>query len=148
MVKKEFSLRWVEWVMQAVQGGKVSINVNGEQGGSFRQGDPLSPLLFNLVVDTLGAMFEAAKEKGRIVGLVPHLIEGGVAHLQYANDTVVMVQNSRESLLNLKFILYYFESMSGMRIIIIKVRCIFLGWRELGEKKLQLNSTVSLGASL
>jgi hypothetical protein len=78
MVKKEFSLRWVEWVMQAVQGGKVSINVNGEQGASFRQGDPLSPLLFNLVVDTLGAMFEAAKEKGRIVGLVPHLIEGGL----------------------------------------------------------------------
>jgi hypothetical protein len=82
----------------------------------LRQGDPLSPLLFNLVVDALGAMLEAAKEKGRIVGLVPHLIEGGVTHLQYADDTVVMVQNSRESVLNLKFILYCFKSMSGMKI--------------------------------
>jgi hypothetical protein len=35
LLKKEFPLKWIEWVMQAVQGGKVSINVNGEQGLSF-----------------------------------------------------------------------------------------------------------------
>jgi hypothetical protein len=81
MLKKEFPLKWIEWVIKAVQGGKVNINVNGEQGASFRtykglrQGDPLSPLLFNLVVDALGAMLEATKEKGRIVGSVPYLIE-------------------------------------------------------------------------
>jgi hypothetical protein len=59
-------------------------------------------LLFNL---------DAAKEKGTIIGLVPHLV-GGVTHLQYADDTVVLVQSNRESILNLKLIFYCFESMS------------------------------------
>jgi hypothetical protein len=133
MLKKEFLLKWIEWVIKAVQGGKVNINVNGEQGASFRtykglrQGDPLSPLLFNLVVDALGAMLEATKEKGRIVGSVPHLIEGGVTHLQYGNGTAVMVQNNRESVLDLKFILYCFESMSGIKINYHKSEVYVLG---------------------
>jgi hypothetical protein len=60
----------------------VSVNVNNEQGEYFRtykglrQGYHLSPLLFNLVVDALAAMLDLAKMKGRILGLVPHLIQG------------------------------------------------------------------------
>jgi hypothetical protein len=90
-------------------GGIVSINVNGEHGAYFRifkglrQENPLSTLLFNL---------DAAKEKGTIIGLVPHLVGGGVTHLQYADDTVVLVQSNKESILNLKLIFYCFESMS------------------------------------
>jgi hypothetical protein len=57
----------------------------------LRQGDPLSPLLFNLVSDTLATMLENAKKAGEIKGLVPHLIEGGITHLQYADDTIVFI---------------------------------------------------------
>jgi hypothetical protein len=43
----------------------------------LRQGDPLSPLLFNLVVDALSEMLELlASKRGRISGLMPHLVEG------------------------------------------------------------------------
>jgi hypothetical protein len=42
----------------------------------LRQGGHLSPLLFNLVVDALTAMLESASQKGGILGLVPHLVEG------------------------------------------------------------------------
>jgi retron-type reverse transcriptase len=72
---------------QIVEGGKVGININGEDGHFFntykglRQGDPLSPLLFNLVSDELATMFENAKRAGQIRGLVPNLIEGGLTHL-------------------------------------------------------------------
>jgi hypothetical protein len=48
--------------------------------------------------------------------LVPYLVGGDVTHLQYADATVVLVQNSRKSILNLELILYCFESMSGMRV--------------------------------
>jgi hypothetical protein len=47
----------------------VSINVNSEQGRYFitfkglRQGDPLLPLLFNLVVDALAAMLDLVKKE-------------------------------------------------------------------------------------
>jgi hypothetical protein len=42
----------------------------------LRQGGHLSPLLFNLVVDALTSMLESASQKGGILGLVPHLVEG------------------------------------------------------------------------
>jgi hypothetical protein len=100
-------------------GGKVSINVNNVQGKYFRTFKglrQLSPMLFNLVGVALAYMLEATKINGRISGLVPHLVDGGLTHLQYADDTVLMIQNNEESILNLKLILYCFESLSGMKI--------------------------------
>jgi hypothetical protein len=81
--KKNFPEKWVEWMKQTVEGGKVGINFNGKPGDFFsthkglRQGDPLSPLLFNLVSDVLATLLENAKEAGEIRGLMEHLIEGG-----------------------------------------------------------------------
>lgn len=68
------------------------------------------------MVDALDAMLQSAKRRGRLKGLVPHLVEGGLTHLQYADDTVIMIQNTEKDILNLKFILYCFERMSGMKI--------------------------------
>jgi hypothetical protein len=76
----------------------------------------LPPLLFNLVVDALSALLEEASRNGRLFGLVPHLVDGGLTRLQYADDTTVMIQMEEASVVNLKLILYYFESMSGMKI--------------------------------
>lgn len=45
----------IGWIKQATIGGKISININGKTEEFFstykgvRQGDPLSPLLFNFV---------------------------------------------------------------------------------------------------
>jgi hypothetical protein len=50
------------------------------------------------------------------VGLVPHLIENGVAILQYADDTILLVQDNLDQVANLKLILYVFEAMSGLKI--------------------------------
>jgi hypothetical protein len=75
LTQKRFPSKWIEWIMQSIEGGKVSINVNNEQGKYFktykglRQGDPLSLLLFNLVVDALAAMLDAAKKKGEDPGV-------------------------------------------------------------------------------
>lgn len=35
MKGKGFPDKWISWVMQAVQGGKVCVNVNGERGNYF-----------------------------------------------------------------------------------------------------------------
>jgi len=70
MVGRGFPARWINWVMSTVKDGKVCINVNGERSPYFktfrglRQGDPLSPLLFNLVADALGVLLDKAVGKG------------------------------------------------------------------------------------
>ena len=100
----------------------MAIDINGERGEFFssyrglRQGDPLSPLLFNLVGDALSAMLHLASTRGEIRGLVPQLIEGGLTHLQYADDTVIFLNFNTETISNMKFILFCFEAMSGMKV--------------------------------
>jgi hypothetical protein len=108
--------------MQLVSGGQMAIAINGEVGPYFqnkhgvRQGDPLSPLLFDLVADGLDAILSKANEAGHISGVVPHLIAGGVMHLQYADDTIIMIKNEKLGVVNLKFLLICFEMLSGLKI--------------------------------
>jgi hypothetical protein len=109
MQKKGFCEKWIDWIMKSVCGGWVAVNLNGELGHYFRsykglrQGDPLSPLLFNLVADGLSAMLERASENDHLVGVTPHLVNGGLTYLQYADDTVLFLQNSQQNIANLNF---------------------------------------------
>jgi hypothetical protein len=80
-------------------------------------GGPHPPLLFNSAVDALAEILEKAKIAGYISGVVGHLIpQGGVTHLQYVDDTMIMVEGSELDIINLKFILQCFEEMLGLRI--------------------------------
>ena len=75
--------------------GSVAVKVNDNIGHYFqtrkgvRQGDPLSPILFNIVVDMLAVLISRAKETEQIKGVVPHLVEEELSVLQYADDTII-----------------------------------------------------------
>jgi hypothetical protein len=53
-------------------------------------------LLFNLVANMLPLLISRAKEDGQINGLVPHLVEGDLSILQYADDTILFMENNME----------------------------------------------------
>jgi mannosylglycoprotein endo-beta-mannosidase len=125
----------ISWIMQIVMSGNTAININGEVGPYFRsscgvrQGDPISPLLFNAAVDVLAKILEKAKSSGHISGVVGHLIPGGgITHLQYADDTMIMVEGSELDLINLKFLLLCFEAMSGLKINFDKSEVVVMGY--------------------
>jgi hypothetical protein len=61
--------------------------------------------LFDFVVDALAAILDKANSAGHIQEVVPHLIPGGITHLQYANDTMILIQNNDLAIANLKFLL-------------------------------------------
>lgn len=61
-------------------------------------------------------MLNKAKEWGLIKGVIPHLILGRLTHLQYADDTIILVGCDKKSIKNLKFLLYCFEWMFGPKI--------------------------------
>jgi hypothetical protein len=54
-------------------------------------------------------MLTRANAAGHIKGVVPHLVPGGITHLQYADDTLILIQHDEEPLINLKFLLLCFE---------------------------------------
>ena len=119
---KGFSDTWCRWVENFVSGGSVAIKVNDDIGNYFqtrkglRQGDPASPILFNIVADMLVTLIERAKLAGQITGAIPHLVEGGLSILQYADDTILFLNHDLEKTRNLKLLLCDFEDLSGLKI--------------------------------
>lgn len=123
-----FCETWCQWIRQVVSGGTVSVRLNGITGHyikSFkgvRQGDPLSPILFNFVADCLTRMIHQAQANGLITGLVAHIIPHGVVVLQYADDTIVCLKHEVAGARNLKLLLYLYEMMAGLKINSVRVR--------------------------
>jgi hypothetical protein len=120
--QKGFSEKWLTWISNAVTGGTLSVKVNDCVGPYFasykgvRQGDPFAPSLFNVAVNCLAKMISIAQQNGLILGLADHVIDGGCAILQYADDTILLIKDDIECAKNLKLLLYTFESMSGLKI--------------------------------
>jgi hypothetical protein len=69
----------------------------------------LFPMLFNLVAEVLATLFRKASEQGKIRGVMTHLIPEGITHIQYVDDTILMIKGDDESITQMKFILYCFE---------------------------------------
>jgi mannosylglycoprotein endo-beta-mannosidase len=116
--------------------GTVSVKLNNTIGRYFksgkgvRQGDPLSPFLFNIAVDTLAKMISLAQRNNLIKGLVPEYIENGAVVLQYADDTILCIQDNKEHASYLKLLLYLYEDMFGLKINFAKSEVIMVSQDE------------------
>jgi hypothetical protein len=73
---------------------------------------------------------DKAKENGVINGVCPDLVEGGLTHLQYADDTVLFIQYSESDMVNLKFLLFCYEELLGMKINYLKSEVFTVGLSE------------------
>ena len=73
-----FSSKWVKWIEGCMKSASISVLVNGSPTAEFlpqrglRQGDPLTPFLFNVVAEALNGLMRRAMEenlyKGFLVG--------------------------------------------------------------------------------
>jgi hypothetical protein len=120
---KGFSKTWCKWVEAFTQNGHVRIKINDQVGENFvtkkgLQGDPLSPILFNVVADMLAVLIKRAKQNGQIQGVVSHLVDDRLSILQYADDTIIFMEDDLET----------FEQLSGLKINFHKSD-FFLFWR-------------------
>lgn len=117
-----FCAQWCGWIKSVVTGGTVSVKLNNQIGTyikshrGVRQGDPLSPILFNFVADGLTRMILKAQSNNLVEGLVDHIVPNGVAVLQYTDDTIICLKHDIDKARNLKLLFYLFELMAGLKI--------------------------------
>jgi hypothetical protein len=76
-----------------------------------RQGD-----LINVVADMLAILIKRSKDQDMFDGLVPHLVDGGHYIMQYADDTIIFIDDDIVKARNLKLLLCTFEKLSGLKI--------------------------------
>ncbi|KAG9443780.1 hypothetical protein H6P81_015120 [Aristolochia fimbriata] len=120
MTQMNFPPRWRKWILSCVSLARYSILINGTMQGYFkgtrglRQGDPISPLLFNIVGEALCALFKKAQEEGWTSGMEVGSIK--IPILQFADDTLILCDGMNENLLHSKALLSLYEIMSGQNI--------------------------------
>ena len=111
-------LKWRRWIKACVSFVCFSVLVNGSPEGFFgnsrglKQGHPLSPLLFLLVMEVLSRLLKKTEEcnliQGFHVGAV-NSVEVSISHLLFANDTILFCDASREQLLSIRLVLSCFR---------------------------------------
>lgn len=82
----------------------LSILVNGGPKGFFnmrrsiRQGDPLSPYLYVMVVESLHLMLHHAATRGMIHDFHVKHFDLEITHLPYADDTIFFLKADKDEL--------------------------------------------------
>ncbi|KAJ4790934.1 RNA-directed DNA polymerase (reverse transcriptase)-related family protein [Rhynchospora pubera] len=116
LVEQGFPPLWISWVVDVLKSSSSAIKVNGDITGfffhrrGFRQGDPLSSLFFNLVVDALQSFLQNASSFTSGPIIIPPRT------LQYADDTIILLEAYPRNLAIVKEILSNFAKITGLHI--------------------------------
>nr|GEZ58458.1 RNA-directed DNA polymerase, eukaryota [Tanacetum cinerariifolium] len=112
-----FGSKWRSWIRGSLSSGKASVLVNGSPTTEFhfhrglKQGDPLAPFLFLLIMESLHLSFFRAVEAGIFTDFrVDHSIT--LSYLFYADDAVFIGEWSHSNLKGIMNILRCFSLLS------------------------------------
>lgn len=113
-----FGLRWRDWLSALLSTASTKVLLNGRPGRricharGLRQGDPLSPLLFVLVMEVLNHMILWLENNNFLTPLGAAAIK--CRSSLYADDLVLFVVPQSSDLLAIHGILRAFASASGL----------------------------------
>ncbi|GJZ48060.1 RNA-directed DNA polymerase, eukaryota [Tanacetum coccineum] len=116
-----FGEKWRKWIQCCLHSSRGSIIINGSPtdefifGKGLKQGDPLSPFLFILIMESLHLSFQRVVDEGLFHGIKLHDTVN-ISHLFYADDAVFVGQWSDRNISTLTYVLECFYLASGLKI--------------------------------
>lgn len=139
--KMNFPDQWVLWIKECISSAKANVLVNGSPSGEFalergiRQGDPLSPFLFLIASEGLSLLMKRAVERGLVKAAEIGRDKISISHIQYADDTMFIIDGQRDNAEAIKRLLNNFQLVSGLSVNYEKswVYGVNLGREELEE---------------
>ncbi|GJV90311.1 RNA-directed DNA polymerase, eukaryota [Tanacetum coccineum] len=133
-----FGNNWCKWIRGTFSSAKASVLVNGSPTIEFfvfyffhyicglKQGDPLSPYLFILIIESLNMSLSRAIDEGVFKGIQLHR-SISISHLFYADDAMFIGEWSDTNLKGIINILQCFFFASGLKINIDKSKVLGVG---------------------
>lgn len=124
-----FGSRWIQWILACLKSTSISVLVNRSPSSEFlpqkglKQGDPLSPLLFNITAEGLSGLMSKAIDRGLYRGFLVGSNKVEVSLLQYVDDTIFLGEATMENVRAIKAMLRAFELVSGLKINFAKSNC-------------------------
>nr|GEZ73447.1 RNA-directed DNA polymerase, eukaryota [Tanacetum cinerariifolium] len=124
-----FGMRWRDWIQSCLKSFRGSILVNGSPTSEFqfhkglKQGDPISPLLFILVMENLHLSFLNVVSAGLFKGIYLNS-SLQISHFFCADDVVFIGQWSNANISTIVHVLDCFFRASGLRINLHKSKLI------------------------
>ena len=89
----------------------------------MRQGDPLSPLLFLVMMEVFSKMIKRVEGAGLLRGSKANGRQGGrvcVSHLLFADNTILFYDANEEQILHVRMLLLCFQAMIGLKVNTLK----------------------------
>ena len=113
---------WIRWVKGCLESSTISVLVNGSPTEEFkplrglRQGDPMTPFLFLVVAEGLAGLVRQATKQNMLTSVKVGRKKIVCSMLQFADDTLFMLEDSFSNVFTVKTILRCFELVSGLKI--------------------------------
>lgn len=117
--KMDFPQKFRNWIMQCVTTVSYSLLINGEPSRKFKpscglkQGDPLSPYLFILVMEAFSRLITHVEAQGLLEGIKISHSSPSISHIFFADDSLLFFKANPQSCASIKNIIKEFSSLSG-----------------------------------
>ena len=131
-----FGEKWCRWIRTCISTVQFSILINRSPADFFgstrglRQGDPLSPLLFLVMMEVFSRMLKRVEDAGLTRGFQAVGSRGVgecVSHLLFADDTILFCDADVEQILHVRMLLLCFQAVTGLKVNVLKSELVPIG---------------------